>query len=90
VDSDGDGYGNKDVRTQSCTQPLGYVADDTDCNDSNSKINPAAVESCNELDDDCNDLIDDVSSSDMQFWYEDSDGDGYGNKWQCCRYEVLV
>ena len=35
-DSDADGYGNATVSQQACTKPSGYVADSSDCNDSNA------------------------------------------------------
>ena len=39
-DSDNDGYGNLAVSQTTCTgAPDGYVADDTDCDDTNSNIN---------------------------------------------------
>jgi hypothetical protein len=40
----------------------------TDCNDANPLINPAAAEICNQIDDNCNGIIDDAS---------DVDGDGF-------------
>jgi len=35
ADADGDGHGDPSAPLQSCTQPPGYVADGSDCNDAN-------------------------------------------------------
>lgn len=77
ADADGDGYGDPAVFTEACTQPSGYVLDDTDCDDFDTDVNPGASEICNSIDDDCNTIIDDVISPPT--YYEDMDGDGYGN-----------
>lgn len=44
-DSDGDGFGNANDSTLACssTPPSGYVADNTDCNDTNATVNPTTV-----------------------------------------------
>jgi len=39
-DSDSDTYGNPSVSQQSCTQPAGYVLDNTDCDDSDANEHP--------------------------------------------------
>ncbi|MBP7167831.1 MAG: HYR domain-containing protein, partial [Bacteroidia bacterium] len=76
ADADADSYGNAAVSTQACSAPVGYVADNTDCDDNNAAVNPAAVEICNSIDDDCNGLTDDG----LVFlnYYVDGDNDGFG------------
>ena len=84
-DSDGDSYGDIDVADDACVAPTGYVADSSDCDDTDSTINPGATEVCDEgdIDEDCNGLADDddtgVDTSTQTSWYDDGDGDGYGN-----------
>lgn len=77
-DVDGDEYGNPEVSVVSCTPPLGYVEAPGDCDDSDPLQNPDAAELCNGEDDDCNGLIDD-EPIDETAWYNDNDGDGYGD-----------
>jgi hypothetical protein len=58
-DADGDGYGNNGVTTRACTQPAGWVTNNSDCNDGNASIRPGATETCNSIDDNCNGVVDD-------------------------------
>jgi hypothetical protein len=78
ADADGDGYGNSENDTLYCPSLAGYVANHDDCNDSDASIHPLAVEVCNGIDDDCNGLIDDGLQ--LFTYYQDADGDGYGNE----------
>lgn len=81
-DTDLDGYGDPNVSLEGCTQPPGYVMDDTDCDDTNFTVNPAATEICDGLDNDCDGLTDtdDPDLVGALTFYQDSDGDGYGNQ----------
>lgn len=78
TDTDDDGYGSMlDSGDTTCVSVSdGLVNNNQDCDDSNGTINPIAIESCNNLDDDCNGAIDDGVQN---IYYADSDGDGYGD-----------
>ncbi len=77
-DADGDGFGDASSSTTACTQPTGYVADATDCDDADAAINPDADETCDGLDEDCDGAVDE-DAVDAATWYSDADGDGYGD-----------
>jgi len=78
ADADTDTYGDPAsfITQTSVTPPAGYVVDNTDCNDGNAAVNPAATEVCNGIDDDCNSLVDDGLT--FITYYVDGDGDGFG------------
>lgn len=63
-DFDNDGFGALNNSVQSCTAPAGYIADNTDCNDSNANIHPGALELCNNsIDDNCNGVVDETTQA---------------------------
>ncbi len=75
LDSDGDTYGDPTASTEACTVPGGYVADDTDCDDTDASINPGATEVCDTIDNDCDALTEDGSG---ESWYGDATSCGVG------------
>lgn len=62
-DIDQDGFGNKQSAIASCLQPVNYISDATDCDDTRSTVAPGITELCSdELDNDCDGNIDDADS----------------------------
>src|SRR6185369_15757787 len=76
-DGDSDGYGDAGNSVTGCSQPSGYVTDNTDCNDGDGSIHPNQSDLCNGIDDDCDFATDEDAT--FTSWYEDVDGDGFGN-----------
>ncbi len=76
ADADSDAYGDPDTSTQSCDQPSGYVANDDDCDDSSADSNPGESEVCDNEDNDCDGTVDEGVTT---TYYDDDDGDGYGD-----------
>lgn len=58
-DGDRDGYGNPDSSTTACDLPPDHSEQAGDCDDENEFVNPGADEICDDLDNDCNDVVDD-------------------------------
>jgi predicted outer membrane repeat protein len=56
----------------------GYPAFE-DCDDEDADIHPGAEEVCDDVDNDCDGVTDNADATGSQTWYEDNDGDGWGN-----------
>jgi len=85
LDDDGDGFGDPSTSMTVCWPEEALpeqhlVENDWDCDDQNDAIHPDALEVCDEVDNDCDQLTDDEddSLSDPPLWYFDFDGDGSG------------
>jgi hypothetical protein len=62
ADADGDGYGYAATAVSACEEPSGHATVAGDCDDAAASVNPGATEACdNDVDDDCDGAVDDVS-----------------------------
>lgn len=87
-DADGDTYGDPANCTNASTPPAGYVGNKGDCNDGNPTVNPSKYESCNGIDDNCDDQVDEGgvcgtggtggAPPTYYYYYPDNDHDGHG------------
>jgi hypothetical protein len=78
-DEDGDKFGDDNETLVVCDPGDGWVDVGGDCNDVNKDVHPSMDEVCNKLDDDCKDGIDGPDAIDARTWYQDRDGDTYGD-----------
>jgi hypothetical protein len=79
-DTDADGYGDEAHSKSACAKPSGYTAEHTDCDDAKAAVHPGAAEVCDQIDNDCDQLIDTADSSvtgTLPF-YRDLDHDNVG------------
>jgi hypothetical protein len=76
-DADGDQWGTDADTVEACQDVAGYVLAPGDCDDADPATNPAALDTCDGVDRDCNGVPDDDAVE--QTWYEDADGDGFGD-----------
>ena len=51
-----------------CTQPAGYVATGTDCDDVDGSVHPDADEVCDGVDNDCDTCVDECEDQDEDGW----------------------
>lgn len=83
-DLDGDGFGNSAVvvfQTSAPTENGPWAEVGGDCNDGDPDIKPGALDDqCDSIDNDCDgDVDEDAPDSAKTLYYEDMDGDGYGD-----------
>ena len=79
VDLDSDGFGTA-TPTCLCAPDASHTALKAgDCNDGALAINPAATETCNGVDDNCNGTADEMGAVGCTTFYVDGDGDTFGN-----------
>lgn len=76
ADTDSDGFGDPNNTTSSCTQPAGFVNNNTDCNDNNNQIHPNATEVCDGVDNNC---VSGIDEGVQNTYYQDADNDGFGD-----------
>jgi formylglycine-generating enzyme required for sulfatase activity len=75
-DGDGDGYGDPATETTACSTSGSYVTNDDDCDDTTALRAPGLPETCDGIDNDCDESVDEGL---MGTYYFDGDGDGYGD-----------
>ena len=76
TDADGDGYGDATITQVACNPSMGWTSDATDCDDTDSSINPGESDWCADgVDNDC-DGADETLNGLLTWQYNDSDADG--------------
>lgn len=87
VDSDSDGFGDSGTPGKCLCSAGGKwtVITGGDCNDGGTGIHPGSTETCDGKDENCDNVIDNAGASGCTTWWQDSDGDGWGDsaKSQC-------
>ncbi len=79
TDADADGYGDPTTKVKVCSpSEAGLVINGEDCDDRDSDVRPDADERCDEVDEDCDGVVDDAAL-DAALWHSDADGDGFGD-----------
>ncbi|MEL6341699.1 MAG: putative metal-binding motif-containing protein [Myxococcota bacterium] len=79
LDSDGDGFGDAGEQLVTCDPPEDYVINAEDCDDGDDAVYPGADELCNDIDDNCDETVDEDTAVDARTWHRDRDEDGFGD-----------
>ena len=72
-----DGYVDPNQLLKACSESEEIADNAYDCDDSDPAINPDAEEVCDEIDNNCDNVVD-YDAVDRVAYYRDIDGDGYG------------
>ena len=81
-DEDGDLQGDADADAEvTCLPPVGWVDNRSDCDDTNASIRSGSAEVCDDIDNDCDGLVDedDPNVIGLETFYTDRDGDAHGD-----------
>ena len=78
-DVDDDGWGDALSAIQACAEPSGYTDRAGDCDDNAASVNPNSWEICDGIDNDCDASVDEYGALGGSSYYQDSDGDGFGD-----------
>jgi hypothetical protein len=79
LDGDRDTFGDASTPLVACNAPAGYIADNSDCDDTRALSFPGATELCNGFDDNCDGTADEDTAVDADIWYADGDDDLFGD-----------
>ncbi len=78
-DADGDGRGDAASPRLACSVTPGYSEYDDDCDDASALRSPVLPEACDTIDNDCDGVADPEDTPTIATWFEDGDGDGFGD-----------
>lgn len=81
IDRDGFGAAIVDDNDLNCDNDSADTSSQPDdCDDTDPEVNPEGIEICDGIDNNCRAGADEDAAIDVTTWFEDADGDGYGNR----------